>query len=81
MTADILEEKRGKPKTREKESICGAIHLNEKEDTTTNDYELSLDVVEVIAKCLNVFDYLHFRATDKLTLSNRSTTSSMEIVQ
>jgi len=67
MTADILKEKRGKPTTREKESICGAIHLNEKGDTTTNDYELPLDVVEVIAKHLNlVFDYLHFRATDRI---------------
>jgi len=65
MTADILEEKRGNSKTREKESICGSIHLNEKDDTTTNDYELSLDVVGVIAKRLNVFDYLHFRATNK----------------
>jgi len=78
MTTDLLGEKRGKAKTIEKGSVCGAIHSNKKKGITTNESALPLDVVEVIAKRLNVvFDYLHFRATDR-NLPASSTTNSME---
>lgn len=46
---------------------CGAIHLKEMRGRATNfnSYAFTLDVVESIAKRLNVFDYLHLRATSK----------------
>jgi hypothetical protein len=65
-STNILEEERGKSKNGQKESINGSIHLSEKGDTTTIESALSLDAFGVIAKHLNVFDYLSFRATDKL---------------
>jgi hypothetical protein len=65
-STNILEEDRGKSKNGQKESINGSIHLSEKGDTTTIESALSLDAFGVIAKHLNVFDYLSFRATDKL---------------
>jgi hypothetical protein len=48
-------------------SECGAIHLKKMRGRATNinSYAYTLDVVESIAKRLNVFDYLHFRATSK----------------
>ncbi|CAJ2639928.1 unnamed protein product [Trifolium pratense] len=66
MRADIFREERRKAKTREKGSICGTINLNEKGDTTTGEFYLPFDMVGMIAKHLYGFDYLHFRATDKL---------------
>jgi hypothetical protein len=45
----------------------GEIYLNETEDRATR-FDLNtfhLDAVEAIAKCLNVFDYLHFQATNR----------------
>jgi hypothetical protein len=45
----------------------GEIYLKETEDRATR-FDLNtfhLDAVEAIAKCLNVFDYLHFRATNR----------------
>jgi len=60
MATDILEVEK------EKESISGAIHTNEKGEATTKESALPLDVARMIAKRLNGFDYMHFRATDRL---------------
>lgn len=48
-------------------SECDAIHFKEMGDraANVNPYALPLDVVEAISKCLNVFDYMHFRATNR----------------
>ncbi|KAL5056745.1 hypothetical protein RYX36_028349 [Vicia faba] len=79
--SDTLEDENGKAQQiREKENMCGAIHLKETEEN----FALPIDIVEVIAKhIVDVFDYLQFRATNKLfhlaapPLEWRSSSSSM----
>ncbi|KAJ1407909.1 F-box protein [Sesbania bispinosa] len=59
---DSLIEETGKAQIREKERNDS----KETWGTATNACTLSVDTVQVIAKRLNVFDYLHFRATNRL---------------
>ncbi|XP_058777033.1 uncharacterized protein LOC131651384 [Vicia villosa] len=62
--SDTLKGENGKvQQIREKENMYGAIHLKETEEK----FALPLDIVEVIAKqIVDVFDYLQFRATNRL---------------
>lgn len=64
---DTLQENIGEGhKMSDNESKRLEIDLKENEGRTFDEYSLPSDVLEVIAKRLNVIDYLHFRATNRL---------------
>jgi hypothetical protein len=67
MTGTLKEQIGKAHQVREREGICDVVHSKDIEDKAHNGLSLPQDVIEVIAKRItNVFDYLYFRASNKL---------------
>ncbi|WJX22669.1 hypothetical protein P8452_11952 [Trifolium repens] len=63
----LKEETEEAHQVRQIEGVYELVHSKDTEDKSHNELSLPQDVIEVIAKHINnVFDYLHFRASNKL---------------